>query len=239
MEILVPIKGVLPGQEETLESMLRQDYPFYNVIFLIESEEDPAGLLVENLSNRFPNVRKVITGTAGMCGQKNHNLVQGIKHLSPGTEVVVLCDSSNMVDTDWLRRFTEPVRTGAFEVVTTFRAFDPRPLTMWGICQAIYAAFLLLLIANKSKPWGGATAIAVNTLYRLDIMGEWSRNVIDDLTLVTFSTKPEFLCSWSRDLSQIPLPDQSLSGLIHFLDRQILFPKWTNPIIWSTTLVST
>jgi ceramide glucosyltransferase len=238
MDILVPIKGVLPDQEETLESMLRQDYPSYNVIFLIESEQDPAVLLVENLSNRFPNVRKVITGTAGMCGQKNHNLVQGIKHLSPSAEVVVFCDSSNMVDTDWLRRFTEPLRTGAYEVVTTFRAFDPRPLTMWGICQAIYAAFLLLLMANKAKPWGGATAIAVNTLYRLDVIGEWSRNVIDDLTLGNVLDKagiPVFM--EPRSLLRSPLPDQSLSGLIHFLDRQILFPKWTNPIIWFTTLL--
>ena len=173
-----------------------------------------------------------------MCGQKNHNLVQGIKHLSPSTEVVVFCDSSNMVDTDWLRRFTEPVRTGAFEVVTTFRAFDPRPATIWGICQAIYAAFLLLLIANKPKPWGGATAIARNTLDRLDVIGEWSRNVIDDLALGNILDKagiPVFLDP--RSLLRSPLPNQSLSGLIHYLDRQILFPKWTNPIIWFTTLL--
>lgn len=238
MEILVPIKGVLPGQEEILESMLRQDYPSYNVIFLIESEEDPAGLLVESLSCRFPNVRKVITGKAGMCGQKNHNLVQGIKHLSPNTELIVFCDSSNTVDTDWLRRFTEPIRCGVFEVVTTFRAFDPRPATIWGICQAIYAAFVLLLIANKPKPWGGATAIALNTLYRLDVIGEWSRNVIDDLALGNVLDKagtPVFLDP--RSLLRSPLPDQSLSGLIHYLDRQILFPKWTNPFIWAITLL--
>jgi ceramide glucosyltransferase len=238
MEILVPIKGVLPNQEKILESLLRQDYPSYNVIFLIESEEDPAGSLVDSLSSRYPHVRKLITGTAGMCGQKNHNLVQGIKHLSPSAEVVVFCDSSNMVDADWLRRFTEPLRTGAFEVVTTFRAFDPRPATIWGICQAIYAAFLLLLIANKPKPWGGATAITRSALQRLDVIGEWSRNVIDDLALGNILDKagiPVFLDPLS--LVRSPLPNQCLSGLIHYLDRQILFPKWTNPIIWSIILV--
>ena len=58
MEILVPIKGVLPDQEKILESLLRQDYPSYNVIFLIESEEDPAGSLVDSLSSRFPHAQK-------------------------------------------------------------------------------------------------------------------------------------------------------------------------------------
>ncbi len=238
VEILVPIKGVLPDQEQILESLLRQDYPSYNVIFLIESQQDPAGSLVDSLSSRFPHAKKVIAGTAGMCGQKNHNLVQGIKHLSPGTEVIVFCDSTNMVDIDWLRRFTEPVRTGAFEVVTTFRAFDPRPSTIWGICQAIYAAFLLLLIANKPKPWGGATAISRSTFHRLDVTQEWSRNVIDDLALGNILDEagiPVFLDP--RSLLRSPLPNQSLSGLTHYLDRQILFPKWTNPIIWFTTLL--
>ena len=238
MDILVPIKGVLPNQEKILESLLRQDYPSYNVIFLVESEEDPACPIVDSLSSRYPHARKLITGTAGMCGQKNHNLVQGIKHLSPSAEVIVFCDSSNMVDPDWLTRFTQLVRSGAFEVVTTFRAFDPRPATIWGICQAIYAAFLLLLIANKPKPWGGATAITRSAFHRLDVIGEWSRNVIDDLALGNILDKagiPVFLDP--RSLLRSPLPNQSFSGLMNYLDRQILFPKWTNPVIWLITLV--
>jgi len=225
VEILIPIKGVLTNQEKMLESVLQQDYPSYNVTFLIESEEDPACSLVDSLSSRYPHARKLITGKAGMCGQKNHNLVEGIKHLSPSAEVIVFCDSSNMVDPNWLARFTQPVRTGASEVVTTFRAFDPSPMTIWGICQAIYAAFLLILIANKPKPWGGATAITRSALHRLDVMGEWSRNVIDDLALGNLLDKagiPVFLDP--RSLVSSPLPNQSLGGLIYYLDRQILFP---------------
>src|SRR5208337_391070 len=119
MEILVPIKGVLPDQEKILESLLRQDYPSYNVIFLVESQDDPAGLLIDTLCSRFSHSKKVITGAAGLCGQKNHNLVRGIKALSANTEIVIFCDSSNMVGTDWLTHFTEPIRTGIFKVVTT------------------------------------------------------------------------------------------------------------------------
>jgi ceramide glucosyltransferase len=238
VEILIPIKGVLTNQEKMLESVLQQDYPSYDVVFLIESEEDPACSLVDSLSGRYPHARKLITGIAGMCGQKNHNLVQGIKHLSPGAEVIVFCDSNNVVDVHWLERFTEPVRSGASEVVTTFRAFDPRPATIWGICQAIYAAFLLILIANKPKPWGGATAITRSAFHRLDVIEEWSRNVIDDLALGNILDKagiPVLLDPLSLVAS--PLPNQSLSGFIYYLDRQILFPKWTNPIIWAIILL--
>ncbi|MGO9122729.1 MAG: glycosyltransferase family 2 protein [Desulfomonilaceae bacterium] len=238
MEILVPIKGVVPDQEKILESLLRQDYPSYNVIFLIESQDDPAGSLIDNLSSRFSHAKKVITGVAGLCGQKNHNLVQGMQNLSSNTEIIIFCDSSNMVGTNWLTHFTEPIRTGLFKVVTTFRTFDPRPATVWGISQAIYSAFLLLLIANKPKPWGGATAIDRKLFNDLNVIEEWSRNVIDDLALGNILDRaeiPVFLDP--KSLLRSPLPNQSLSGFIHYMDRQILFPKWTNPIIWSGTLV--
>jgi ceramide glucosyltransferase len=62
--------------------------------------------------------------------------------------------------------------------------------------------------------------------------------VIDDLALGNILDKagiPVLLDP--RSLLRSPLPNQSFNGLIHYLDRQILFPKWTNPIIWSIILV--
>ncbi len=238
IEILVPIKGVLPDQEKILESLLRQDYPSYNVTFLIESPDDPACALIDALQSRFPHAKKVITGIAGLCGQKNHNLVQGIRNLTADTEIIIFCDSSNMVGTNWLTQFTEPIRTGVFKVVTTFRTFDPRPATLWGISQAIYSVFLLFLIANKPKPWGGATAIERNLFNRLDVIGEWSRNVIDDLALGNILDQAGIQVFLDpKSVLRSPLPNQSLGGFIHYMDRQILFPKWTNPVIWGGTLL--
>ena len=238
IEILIPIKGILPDQDKILESLLQQDYPNYQVMFLIESQDDPASLLVDGLCTRFPHSRKVITGTAESCGQKNHNLVAGIRCLNRNTEIIMFCDSSNMANADWLNRITAPIRTGAVEAVTTFRAFDPRPETIWGVSQAIYAAFLLLLIVNKPKPWGGATAIARDTFNRLGVIEEWSRNVIDDLTLGNILDRAGIkILMDPRCVLRSPLPSQTLRGFVHYMDRQILFPKWTNPIIWAMTVV--
>jgi hypothetical protein len=143
-----------------------------------------------------------------------------------------------MADTDWLNRITAPIRTGAVEAVTTFRAFDPRPETIWGVSQAIYAAFLLLLIVDKPKPWGGATAIARDTFNRLEVIEEWSRNVIDDLTLGNILDRAGIkILMDPQCVLRSPLPSQTLRGFAHYMDRQILFPKWTNPIIWAMTVL--
>ncbi len=234
IEVLVPIKGLLPDQESILEALLTQSYPAYHVIFIVESEEDPVNALLDEVCARHGHARKVISGVAERCAQKNHSLVQGLRHLRQETECLVFYDASNVADSQWLSRFTWPLRKGVSQVVTTFRAFEPIPQTLWGVAQAIYASFLLLLIANKPKPWGGATGIMRSTFDRSRVVDTWSRNVIDDLTLGNVLDKagiPVLLDPINRLRS--PLRRQSLWGFLNYLDRQILFPKFTNPFVWA------
>lgn len=239
LEILVPLKGVFPGQETVLSSLLNQTHPSYQVIFIVESESDPANALVDGLCTKNANARKVVGGLSTTCSQKNHNLIAGIGSLNPETRIILFCDSSNMAPPDWLMRFTEPLETSDVEVVTTFRSFDPEPETVGGVSQAIYASFVLLLIVLQPKPWGGATAIRRETFGRLNVTEAWSCTVVDDLVLgnilenegTTVFMDPE-------NLLRSPLPNQSVKGFLNYLDRQILFPKFTNPGIWFLTLAS-
>jgi len=238
-EILIPVKGTIPHQEEALRSMLEQDHPCFGLIFILDSESDPANALVDELCSRYPNARKVIAGLSSACGQKNHNLIEGVKHLKPECEIVVFCDASNCARGDWLTGFTSPLCSGQAEVVTTFRTFDPQPRTIPGVCQAIYASFVLILDMVKPKTWGGATAILRQTFDRLDVIGAWSGTVVDDLVLtnvldragVRIQVRPEYLLG-------SPLKNQTVRGFLEYLDRQILFPKFTNPVIWAASVVT-
>jgi len=181
VEILVPLKGRIPEQETILKSLLEQRYPNYHVVFVLESEEDPGNAIVNELCEGYSHARKVISGISHECAQKNHSLVAGVRSLRPETEMIVFCDSTNAAAPDWLEYFTAPLRAGDAQVVTTFRAFDPRPATLAGVCQAIYASFILILLMFKPKPWGGATGILRRTFETLDVAKVWSHTVVAGL----------------------------------------------------------
>ncbi|MEW6531664.1 MAG: glycosyltransferase family 2 protein [Thermodesulfobacteriota bacterium] len=237
-EVLIPVKDVMPAQEEALTSLLTQSHPNYGVLFIVESDGDPANEMLDRLCSRHPRARKIISGPATTGCQKNHNLIAGIETLSPETQVIVFCDSSNVADEDWLVRFTRPLETQPKQVVSTFRDFNPLSQTLGGMCQAIYAAFILVLPRVKPLPWGGATAIHRNIFEELKIAEAWSTTVVDDLILGNALDKhgiPLFLDTANRLGS--PLPDQSVAGFLSYLDRQILFPKFTNPSIWLAALI--
>ena len=237
--VLIPVKGTVPDQETVLSAMLVQHHPAFQVIFIVESEDDPANLAVDRLCRRFPHGRKVISGESSGCAQKNHNLLKGVETLHPDTGILVFCDSTNAADPDWLASLTAPIENGLCEAVTTFRAFDPRPRTLGGMCQAVYASFIFILTTLHPKPWGGGTAILAETFHRLRVSDEWSRTVVDDLVLGNLIDKTGVSLVFSpRSLLKSPVRNQTMDGFIDYLDRQILFPKFTNPGIWAGTLAA-
>ncbi len=238
LEVIVPLKGIIAGQEYALRSLLEQDYPGYRLIFVLESELDPANPVVDKLLDQYPFAHKVIGGIAFSCAQKNHNLLAGLRSVRPNTEILVFCDSTSLADPGWLRRFTGPLCNGDCAVVTTFRAFHLDPATIGGVCQAMYASFIRLIAAIKPKPWGGATAIKRETFEELNIPEVWSRTIVDDLVLGNALDCAGIKVKMDQyNLLESPLQMQSVAGFLSYLDRQILFPKFTNPGIWAGTLL--
>lgn len=239
VEVLVPLTGVFPYQEETLSSLLEQTHSCYRVMFILESSDDPAESLVNRLCERYSHARKIISGLSRSCGQKNHNLLAGIRNLRPETKIIVICDSTNKADPEWLIRLTQPLETSRERVITTFRAFHPQPETVGGVCQAIYGSFLLVLALLRPMPWGGATAMRRDTFEELHVDDAWSRTVVDDLTLgnVLHRAGIQVTMDHENRLTS-PLMNQTVVGFLDYLDRQILFPKFTNPGIWAATLIS-
>jgi len=61
--IIRPLKGVDCNLYENLVSSFRQDYPNFEIIFSVASENDPAVKVVRNLMKIFPKVdAKLIIG---------------------------------------------------------------------------------------------------------------------------------------------------------------------------------
>ncbi|MCP4575708.1 MAG: glycosyltransferase [Deltaproteobacteria bacterium] len=236
--VLIPLKGVFPGQREVLLSLVRQNHPNFEILFILESDNDGAKSMVDDICFQFAHCRKIISGRSCACAQKNHSLINGIDSLKPLTEIIVFCDGGSAAGPDWLASLTRPIEMNRFEVVTTFRAFHPDPPTMAGVCMAIYASFLTLAKAFYPKPWGGGTAIRRKTFDALDIVGLWAKTVVDDMVLGNALDRAGIKVKMDA-VNQLNshIKESTLDGFLGYLERQILFPKFTNPGIWLTSLI--
>ncbi len=239
VEVLVPIKGFYEGQELIFRSLLNQNYPNYLVNFILEKREDDAYSFLEKLCAEFTNSKILISGPTRNCGQKNHSLAYGASMLDPDTIVLVTCDGNSIASPEWLTSITRPIRKGQARAVTTFRTFNPqRPASIAGICQAIYGSLISMLIAIHPKPWGGSTAVDRSLFELLDVRSYWNKTVVDDLVLGNVLVQSGIKVHFSLEsVMETPLPSQTINGFLGFLHRQILFPKFTNPAVWLSSMV--
>ena len=237
VEVLVPIKGVSEFQSVVIDSLLRQSYPDYKIYFIVEDDQEPALPMLEAKCRGLSHCAVLVAGASEAGGQKNHNLAFASGLIRPDTEIIVTCDISNLAQPHWLDSLTLPIRTGRAVASTTYRIFHPNPLSLAGVSQAVYGSMLSLLIAIKPKPWGGATAIRRDVFEALQVRAAWRKTVVDDLVLGNLLEEAGIEIQLAPDSAmETPLGRQSLKGLLSFLRRQILFPKFTNPGVWLSSM---
>jgi ceramide glucosyltransferase len=119
---LKPIRGLDPEAYENLSSFCRQDYPVYEIVFCIDSDDAAVISVIDQLQSNFPERRiRVLYGSGRAATNdkvaKLARLVDEAAH-----EVVVISDSDVRVRPDYLRRITAPLRDPKTGAVTCFYA---------------------------------------------------------------------------------------------------------------------
>jgi ceramide glucosyltransferase len=103
ISILKPLHGLDEGLEENLRSFFEQDYPDFEMLFGVESEQDQSVAVVRRLCEAHPKVaaRLVITGRSPYPNAKVHNLrgmLEQARH-----DLIVMADSDVRVTPEFLR----------------------------------------------------------------------------------------------------------------------------------------
>jgi ceramide glucosyltransferase len=118
ISILKPVRGTDRGAYENYASFCRLDYPEYEMVFVVEDDDDPAVPVIQKIIADFPdrNVRMLVG--AENLGYSNKvckmvRLVREARH-----ELFVISDSDVRVEPDYLRMIVENFRDPAVGAVT-------------------------------------------------------------------------------------------------------------------------
>lgn len=237
ISLLVPVAGAAPGLAANLESLLAQDYPAFEAVLVTAGMDDPAVPVIRELMGRHPRVRHVVSGPARGCGQKNHNLLAGLKAADPAGQVLVFCDCGHLAHPAFLQDLVAPIVKGA-AVSSGYHAVRPggHRIVTWGRAATVLALRLTREIPALMQPWGGATACRRDAFQRLGVAGLWSWTVVDDVSLAARLQDQQLPVAraGSAELATT-LQDETLAGWSAWLTRQWLYLKFYLPGSWLAT----
>ncbi|HEX4047735.1 MAG TPA: bacteriohopanetetrol glucosamine biosynthesis glycosyltransferase HpnI [Elusimicrobiota bacterium] len=141
--VIKPLKGADGPLYENLASFFRQEYPCFQLVFCLQSPDDPALGVVTRLKREFPDADMEVVVSKNRIGfnPKVNNMANGYAFAK--YDLLLLSDSDVHARPDFLRRMVVPFEDTGVGLVTAFyEATGSRGL--WGHMEAlsVNASFL-------------------------------------------------------------------------------------------------
>ncbi|MGD9644671.1 MAG: glycosyltransferase [Pirellulales bacterium] len=240
--ILAPCKGIDAGQLENQRRLFEQDYPDYEVAFVVEDARDPAVAVIERLRRAYPRVpsRLVVAGQAVDSGQKVHNLIAATRDIPSDVDVLVFVDADVRPTPHWLRDLVHRLGRPQTVAVTGYRWFIPERFAVPNLLMSSMNAAVAGLFGPGGfyLLWGGSWSVRREWFERVGLPWAWQGTLSDDLvasrTLRAAGAPIEFE---PKCIVATPL-DISWSRLVEFARRQYTIGRCYSPLLWWGTLAS-
>jgi cellulose synthase/poly-beta-1,6-N-acetylglucosamine synthase-like glycosyltransferase len=242
--ILVPCKGIESQLEENLLALFAQDYPAYEIIFVVATTDDSAFPLIERVIalNASANVQAqlMVAGLSNERSEKVNNLLRAVEQVAVDSEVLAFVDSDARVRSDWLRRLVAPLADERIGAVTGFRWYVPEKGGFYSQLLSAWNGSVATTLGdhNNNFAWGGSTAILSKTFNQLDVRSHWQGAVSDDYALTKAVKKNGLRIHFVPRCLTITREDATLTSLLEFTTRQVIITRVYNSKLWWIGMIS-
>ena len=233
--LLCPCKGIEFGLEENLNSLIAQDYPNYEIFFILARADDAAATILKRVTTASAApAHIVIAGRAQGCGEKVNNLRVAIDQLDASFNVVVFADSDGRPGRQWLTHLVAPLNDPRLGATTTFRWWLPIAGGFFTALGAAWDASIVTMLGehNRNFCWGGGTAMRLSVFDEVKVKDHWAGAVSDDWGITNA------LRAAGRQIQFVPeclvptLHDADAKSLLDFTNRQITITRVYASKVW-------
>jgi ceramide glucosyltransferase len=245
--VIIPCKGIGQDFELNLAHFLTQDYPSYELVFVVASEKDPAHrYILERLGTRLRGLAEprttslVVAGRSEVRGEKVNNLLLGLTAVSRQAEVVVFADADARTRKDWLRCLVSPLADRNVTVSTGFRWYLPGS----GFASQLRAAWdtsiaTLLGEHDHNFTWGGSMALRVEDFQRLRLVERyWAHTVSDDYAVTRAVRDAGGRIRFEPRCLLASHQESTLRDFVRWANRQIIITRVYAAHLWALGLAS-
>ncbi len=237
--IFAPCKDIDHGMQENFDALLQQDYPEFEVVFIIDDADDPAAVVIESAWREAErHVKLVVASKATESSQKVENLREGVLHADDRSEVFAFVDSDARPSRDWLRNLVVPLVDEKVGAATGYRWFISERETFASEMRNVWNASIASALGpNRSTNfcWGGSTAIRRDVFDRLNIRDRWHGTVSDDFTVTRVMNEAGLDIVFVPRALIASIENSTGHQLFEFTNRQMKITRVYMPKLWAVS----
>lgn len=235
--VFAPCKGVDQSMQANFDALLQQDYPEYEIVFIVDETDDAAAGVIESAWREAErHVKLVVAPKAVESSQKVENLRVGVLHASPASEVFAFVDSDVRPSRTWLRSLVEPLSDDKVGAATGYRWFLAGRETVASEMRNVWNASIASALGPNRKTnfcWGGSTAIRRDVFDRLNIREQWYGTVSDDFTVTRAMNRAGLDIVFVPQALTPSIEDCTVRELFEFTTRQMKITRVYSPNLWA------
>jgi ceramide glucosyltransferase len=243
--VIAPSRGLDQGLRENIAALFQQDYPAYEIIFVVDKEDDPSLSVIEDVKRSYNKpdkveVRILIAGEARDAGQKVYNLRAAVSEVSPLSQILAFVDTDALTGPNWLRSLVAPLHDTQLGATTGYRWFIPVKGDFASHLRSVWNASITSSLGGEQTRnfcWGGSTAISRKTFEDLQIRECWRGTVSDDFTITRILHKAGRPIHFVPTCLVASLDDCSFHELLEFTTRQLKITRVYAPHLWTPVLL--
>lgn len=257
--IIAPCRGLDEDLRGNLAALFRQDFPRYEIVFVVDDTGDEAvsvikslmsepsaaanGLTWRKLNHSLPRTvltKLVVAGKSENESQKVHNLRRAVLEVSGESEAFVFVDSDARPNENWLRELTAPLENETIGCATGYRWFVSKKISFASDLRSVWnASVASALGANMKKNfcWGGSTAIRRDVFEKLNGREKWRGTLSDDFALTRMMNEAHLPIYFVPQALTATIENCGFGELLEFTTRQMKITRVYATHLWKASLI--
>jgi ceramide glucosyltransferase len=234
--VIAPCRGLDKGLRENLLALIEQDYPDYEIVFVVDDKKDAAVPVIEEISRKAAkNAKLIIAPKADGCSQKVENLREAVLHTSDESQIFVFVDSDARPSPDWLRYLVAPLNQQNVGAATGYRWFISENPSFASELRVAWNASIASALGPNTKTnfcWGGSMAVRRDVFDQIAMREKWRGTLSDDFAVTRAMNEAGLEIVFVPQALTASVEDCSFGEMLEFTTRQMKITRVYAPHLW-------
>jgi len=231
--VILCLRGADPFLRQCIERLLQQDYPNYELVIVVDSRQDPAWSVVEQvLQHQRPPVpvrMEPLREHYHTCALKCSSLVQAVGSLDPSVEVVALLDADTLPHPTWLSELVAPLADPKVPVASGNRWYMPGRANIGSLVRYVWNAGAVVQMYWNRFTWGGSVALRSDLFRCPELLERWRTSVSSDTVIYDVVRRLGLQTAFVPSLLMINRESCSLGQFFRWVKRQLVVGRLYHP----------